>query len=192
MTVRPDVSALNDETLLAAFSLGDLAAATAFVRRFQRRVYGLAIRLLGDHAAADEVAHQAFVRAWQHGGNFDPRRASVTTWLLTITRNLAVDELRKRRPDPIPPEELASLERFTSDRAPDERAVQSDELRRVTDALRGLPPEQRRAVLLASWYGQTTTEISALEHIPIGTAKTRLRNGLLRVRAALVDEESRS
>jgi len=192
MTVRPDVSALNDETLLAAFSLGDLDAATAFVRRFQRRVYGLAIRLLGDNAAADEVAHQAFVRAWQHGGNFDPRRASVTTWLLTITRNLAVDELRKRRADPIPPEELASLERFTSDRAPDERAVQSDELRRVTDALRGLPPEQRRAVLLASWYGQTTTEISALEHIPIGTAKTRLRNGLLRVRAALVDEESRS
>src|SRR4051812_46023868 len=84
----------SDEALLAALAAGDEEAAVAFVRRYQRRVYGLAVTLLGDRDLADDVAQEAMVRAWRHAAAFDVRRGSVSTWLLAITRNLAIDALR--------------------------------------------------------------------------------------------------
>ncbi len=86
----------SDEALLAGFASGDPTAEAAFVRRFQRRLFGLAVTMVGEDEAAD-VAQEAFVRAWRHAGAFDPRRGSVATWLSTITRNLALDHLRARR-----------------------------------------------------------------------------------------------
>src|SRR5690349_2083588 len=84
----------SDEALVAGLALGDADAALAFVRRFQRRVYGCALAIVGDRGRAEDVAQEAFVRAWKHAAIFDPRRASVATWLLTITRNLAIDAVR--------------------------------------------------------------------------------------------------
>src|SRR4029079_15078393 len=89
--------------------LGDADACLVFVRRHQRAVYGLALRYLGDTASAEDGSQQAFTRAWANASAFDARRASVVTWLLVITRNLAIDELRRRRPEPISPEIVASL-----------------------------------------------------------------------------------
>src|SRR3990170_3632553 len=93
----------SDESLLAGMGSGDPDAATAFVRRFQRRVFGLALAILGDRAAAEDAAQETFARAWRHADAYDPRRGAVATWLLTIARNVAIDHARVRRSDPVDP-----------------------------------------------------------------------------------------
>src|SRR5687768_4128632 len=100
---------LSDESLLAGMASGDREAAASFIRRYQARVFGLALSILSDRSAAEEVAQETFLRAWKHGGGFDPRRGQVSSWLLTITRNLAIDVLRMRRSDPFDPDTLTSL-----------------------------------------------------------------------------------
>src|SRR3954463_11423637 len=100
---------LSDESLLAGLGAGDRRAAAAFVRRFERRVYGLALTVVGDRVLAEDVAQGALTRAWRHAQAYDPRRGSVATWLLTITRNLAVDAVRLRRADPRAPADVAEL-----------------------------------------------------------------------------------
>src|SRR5258706_15309875 len=91
---------VSDEALLAGLAMGDRAAALVFVRRFQRRVYGCALAIVRDAARAEEVAQEAFLRAWRHAAMYDERKASVPTWLLTITRNLAIDAVRVERVRP--------------------------------------------------------------------------------------------
>ena len=183
MPANPD--ALSDESLLAGLALGEVDAATAFVRRFQARVFGLAQSLVGDPALAEDVAQEAFTRAWRHAAAFDVRRGSVVTWLLTITRNLAIDALRLRRSDPVDPDVLLSLVPPSPDRDPAEAAELGDATDRVARALASLPEGQRRALVRAAFYGRTAREISDSEGIPLGTAKTRIRSGLLKLRAEL-------
>lgn len=179
-----------DEALLAAMAAGDSHAATAFVRRFQRRVYGLALSVVSDPALAEEVAQEAFARAWRHAPVYDSGRATVATWLLTITRNLAIDAVRIRRAEPVDPAELLRLPLAASDADTAERAVAGDDAARVRAALAALPREQRRALVLAAYGGCTAREISAIEEIPLGTAKTRIRAALSKLRAALAAEEA--
>src|SRR5262249_38819493 len=103
---RPVLNAVHwasDEALLAGMAAGDRDAAAAFVRRFQHRVVGLAVTMLGDPAQAQDVAQEAFLRAWRNGSTYDPGRGSVPTWLLTVTRNLAIDSLRAQRARPADP-----------------------------------------------------------------------------------------
>ncbi len=179
-----------DDALLAGLAAGDKTAAVVFVRRFQRRVFGLAMAVMHDEGRAAEVAQDAFVRAWRHAGSFDPRRGSVTTWLLAITRNLAIDRLRMeavRQADPVDP---ATLTRLASPSGPEDSAVAASEARRVMAALELLPEAHRRCVVLATIGGRTTQEISDSEDIPLGTAKTRLRDGLLKLRVLLADTEA--
>src|ERR1700730_18603477 len=101
--------AADDDALLGAMAAGDQDAAARFVRRHQRKVYGLAVSITGNGATAEDVAQEAFTRGWRHAGSYDARRASATTWLLTITRNLAIDAARMRRSDPADPMAMASL-----------------------------------------------------------------------------------
>jgi RNA polymerase sigma factor (sigma-70 family) len=181
---------LSDDALLAALVLGDRDGAAVFVRRFQRKVYGLAWVITNDRSMAEDVAQMAFERAWKHGANFDARRASVTTWLLTITRNLAIDAVRVRRPDAVDPTDLlAMLPPILSD-DPARAAIHADTMGRLRPALDALPIEQRRAVLLATLGGRTTTEISIIEGVPIPTAKTRLRTGLAKLTTAMTQQEA--
>ena len=182
--------AASDEALLAGLGTGDHAAALAFVRRFQTRVYGLAVLIVGDPGRAEDVAQEAFVRAWRHAGAYDARRGSVTTWLLTITRNLAIDSVRVERSRPSDPVDALDLT-ITAGSDPGELAANAAELHRVSGALQRLPREQRRALVLASLYGRSAREVSELEGIPLGTAKTRIRTALQRVRSDL-DEAERS
>jgi RNA polymerase sigma-70 factor (ECF subfamily) len=184
----PGVWTASDESLLAGVAAGDADAATALVRRYQRRVYGLARSVLGDATAAEDVAQEAFVRMWRHAEAFDPRRASVATWLLTITRNLSIDALRLRRAEPTDPAVLLSLHLVDGSRGPEDAAVAGDDVRRVRAALATLPEEQRRALVRAAYLGQTAREIGAYESIPLGTAKTRIRTAMLKVREALATE----
>src|SRR3954454_1979596 len=99
LPIRPtSLPAVSDEALLAGYTASEPTAAAAFVQRFQGRVYGLALTIVRDPRAAEEVAQEALLRAWRRGESFDIRRGSVLTWLLTITRNTAIDAVRVRRP----------------------------------------------------------------------------------------------
>lgn len=177
----------SDEALLAGLGSGDAAAAAVFVRRFQRRVFGLARGIVGDDGRAAEVAQEAFVRAWRHAPTYDATRGSVVTWLLTITRNLAVDQVRMNVARPVDFVDPAALPMAAGGPGPEDAAVVGDEMDRVRTALGGLPIEQRRALLLAALGGRSAREIGEIEQVPIGTAKTRIRTGLLRLRDALAD-----
>lgn len=172
--------AVSDEALLAGMAAGDREAAAGFVRRYQARVYGLALAVVGVPAQAEDVAQETFVRAWRHAGGYDPRRGRVATWLLTIARNAAVDVLRLRRDTPVEPETLLALLTATGDEA--DRVADAVRVRR---ALHELPRDQAAAVVLSVFYGYTAGEIAEREHIPLGTAKTRIRAGLRRLRERL-------
>jgi RNA polymerase sigma-70 factor (ECF subfamily) len=180
----------SDEALLAGMAAGDERAATELVRRYQGRVYGLAYSVLFDSAGAEEVAQEALLRVWKHSAVFDPRRGAVSTWVLTITRNLAIDALRLRRATPVDPDSFSSVPSPAGERTPEDAAMATDGVPAVRAALALLPHEQRRAVVLAAVYGKTAAEISESESIPLGTAKTRIRAGLIKLRAALVDDQT--
>jgi RNA polymerase sigma factor (sigma-70 family) len=180
---------VSDEALLAGLASGEPDAAVAFVRRFQRRIYGLAMTILNDAAASEDVAQETFARAWRHAGAYDPRRGPVSTWLLTITRNLAIDALRLRRADPVDPEVMLSLQPPAGEPGPEERALEGDDARRLYAAIAELPQEQKRSVLMAAFYGRTAREIGEADGIPLGTAKTRIRSAMLKLRAALQVED---
>ena len=177
--------AADDDALLGAMASGDQDAAARFVRRHQRQVYGLALSITSDGATAEDVAQEAFTRAWRHAASFDARRASATTWLLTITRNLAIDAVRVRRSDPADPAALAALLGAADVPGPAELAEAGTERRSLIEALSRLPVEQRRALVLATIGGRTSEEVSAVEGIPLGTAKTRIRAALHRMRVDL-------
>jgi RNA polymerase sigma factor (sigma-70 family) len=176
---------LSDEGLLAGMALGEQAAAVTFVRRYQRRVFGLAYSMVGDAGVAEDVAQEAMMRAWKHAPVFDPRRGSVSSWVLTITRNLAIDALRLRRAVPTDPDDFAASAVLSNEHNPEDAASRGDVRSLVRTALGALPPEQRRAVVLAAVYGRTALEVSEAEGIPLGTAKTRIRTALIRLRAAV-------
>ena len=174
---------------MAAVGLDEPEAARVFVRRFQGRVFGLAFVITGDRNLAEDVAQQAFERAWRHAGSFDARRGTVVTWLLAIVHNLAVDTARVRRPELFDPSDLLELLPPATDVDPESAALKADDLGRLRPALDALPVEQRRAVLLATIAGRTTREIGLIEGIPTPTAKTRLRTGLARLQAAVTRED---
>jgi RNA polymerase sigma-70 factor (ECF subfamily) len=168
---------------------GDEHAAIAFVRRYQRRVFGLALSILGDPSAAEDVAQEAFLRVWRHTAGFDSRRASVATWTLTITRNLAIDALRVRRGVPTDPADPLWRDLCSRQPEPGDAARTSDTVGKVKAALHELPVEQRRAVLLAAMYGWTSGEIANAESIPLGTAKSRICRGIARLRKSFAVAE---
>jgi RNA polymerase sigma-70 factor (ECF subfamily) len=180
---------LSDEGLLAGMALGEQAAAVTFVRRYQRRVFGLAYSMTGDTGVAEDVSQEAMLRAWKHAPVFDPRRGSVASWVLTITRNLAIDALRLRRAVPTDPDDFAAAALRSNEHDPEDAVRRGDVRDLVRGGLDALPPEQRRAVVLAAVYGRTALEISESEDIPLGTAKTRIRTALIRLRAAVEETE---
>lgn len=186
MTAFSAADRAADAALVAGLAVDDEPAATAFVRRFQGRVYGLAMSITHDPGLAQDVSQEVFVRAWRAAASYDARRASVLTWLLTITRNAAIDAVRTNRPTPT---EGALLEEMLTatlqSPSPDEDVLRHAERDVAVAHLRALPPEQARAVVLAVIGGRTAAEIGLAEGIPLGTAKTRIRTGLRRVRAAM-------
>jgi RNA polymerase sigma factor (sigma-70 family) len=176
----------SDEALLAGFATGDPGTAAAFVRRFQGRVYGLALTIVRQPAIAEEVAQETFARVFRHAGNYDARKGRVSTWLLSIARNLAIDVTRIRRLDPVDPEVIAAEISLTSQEPPaDEMGLQPDERDQLRSAITELPDDQRRALVLAAYLGRTAREISDLDDVPLGTVKTRIRTAIIKLRDEL-------
>ena len=175
---------LTDESLLAGMAVGDRDAAAGLVRRYQARVFGLALTVVGIPALAEEVAQESFVKAWRHADAYDARRGPVATWLLTITRNTAIDTIRYRRETPMDPDVLtkALLDDRDAHPEPGDQVAASDQVR---TALRGLPEDQRRPVVLMTFYGLTARDIAERDGVPVGTVKTRVRRGLAALRERL-------
>lgn len=180
---------VSDEALLAGLATGDRDAATDFVRRYQGRVYGLAVTILGDANAAEDVAQETFVRAWRHAGTYDARRGAVSSWLLAIARNLALDRARLKRAQPVNPDVLASQLAGEASTAQIDDAARIGERERLRELLLELPQQQRRTLVLATYFGRTAKEISELDGTPVGTVKTRIRDGLLKLRNRLEVED---
>jgi RNA polymerase sigma factor (sigma-70 family) len=184
-------SALTDESLLAGVAAGDAEAAAALVRRFQARAFGLALTVVGNRDTAADVAQEAFVRMWQHAAAFDPRRGTVAGWLLSIVRNVAVDVVRLRRQEPMAPQELDTLLAAVLPPVVLDDAEALGREPRIRSALRALPEEQRRAVILAVFGGCTAVQAAELDGVPLGTAKSRRRLGFSKLRTMLGADDER-
>src|ERR1700728_20360 len=179
----------SDEVLLAGLGAGDPELAVAFVRRFQRIVFGVARAVIGDPTTAEDVAQHAFEQAWRHASQYDSRRGSVRSWLTSITHNLAIDVVRARSALPMDPGNLPVLLAAMTD-SPERMAVANDSAQELRGALGRLPATQARAVAMAGIYGMTARQVADTEGIPLGTAKTRIRDGMQKLRAALLPKEA--
>jgi RNA polymerase sigma factor (sigma-70 family) len=176
----------SDEALLAGYASGDPDAAAVFVRRFQSKAFGLALAITGDRVDAEEVAQDAFVRAWRYAGSYDPRRGAVVAWLLGIVRNVALDRVRvssRRRELPVDSIPVALQLEHTADSAA--AAGERDNVARIVASMQALPTEQREAVLAVTIFGFRASELSAATGVPLGTVKTRIRLGLRKLRDQL-------
>ena len=178
--VAPDLA-----DLLKLCGRGDQNAFAQLYDAVSSRVLGLAVRVVRDPAQAEEVAQEAFLEIWRTSGRFDPAKGSPLGWLLTIVHRKAVDRVRSAeastRRDTTYHQQNQPVEHDSTAEA----AQASLEARRVRQALTSLTPVQREALELAYFGGYTHTEVATMLNLPVGTAKTRIRDGLIRLRDAL-------
>ena len=182
----PDPGAAPDLTdLLRRAARADESAFAALYDVTSRRVYGMVLRVVRDPAQAEEVTQEVFLEIWRTATRFDPDRGSPLTWLLTIVHRKAVDRVRSAE---------ASTRRDATyhqthqpiDHDSTADAVESSlEARRVRGALKTLTDVQQQAIGLAYFGGYTHTEVATMLDLPVGTAKTRIRDGLIRLRDAM-------
>ena len=173
----------QDDGLIERLAAHDLSALGALYDRYGRVAYALALRVLADRDAAEDVVHDAFLAAWRGAGTFRRERGNARQWLLSIVHHRAVDLLRRRTALQVSPlDEVVDLD-GGDDTAED--AARNLERGSVRDALRRLPQAQRRAIELAYFGGYTHVELSELMGVPLGTVKGRMRIGLQKMRRAL-------
>ncbi len=154
--------------------------------RFSRPVYTMGMRLLGTREAAEELTQDVFVTAWRKAARFDPARGRLSTWLMTIAHNLAIDRLRRETGVSRPTLVLV-------DEVPETAGVDEEDVLIERDAamraLSSLSEAERRLLARAYFRGLTAREIAEADGIPLGTVKTRLRSALIKVRRANEDKE---
>jgi RNA polymerase sigma-70 factor (ECF subfamily) len=185
----PDM-ALSDDALAALLREQPAAGVAALYDRYGRLVFSLALRIVQDHGAAEEITQDVFVRCWRNIGRYQTQQGSLATWLLAIAHHRSIDELRSRRGK--------HLRREISDEAIHPLAMldtgyDAALLRgEVQEALHVLPTTQRDVIELIFWGGLTRREVAERLQLPLGTVHTRLRLGMEKLRAALdqaLDEE---
>lgn len=183
--------ALSDETLLLLIARNQTEALSELYRRYHRLVYSLAIAIVGDPHAAEEVTLDVFTRVWQKADTYQPDMAGVRTWLSRIARNLALNVVRRRNTrldsqslrwaDVSPPP-------ISSDHQPEAQAELAQAQARVRAAIQELPPEQQEALALAYFGGYSHQQIAEKLDYPLGTVKTRIRSAMKKLRHLLQDE----
>ncbi len=178
-----------EANLLVRVAAGEESALGALYDRMAAAAYGLASRITGDTAAAEDVVQESLLRVWRRAEQYDPGRGAARAWLLRLVRNAAIDHVRARgsrgraeQGAGIDVEESVAPER------PDEALLRLERGRRVRAALEDLPHEQRRAIETAYFEGLSHSEIAAREGAPLGTIKTRIRDGVMRLRAGFARE----
>lgn len=178
-TMSPESS---DADLMAALAAGNAAAMEVLYDRFNRPVFSFAYRMVGDRNHAEDVMQEVFLRAWRRAARFSETRGTLISWLLSITHNLAIDELRKvqRRPqkaDSAEPELLMASLRDTGESI-EEIAIGSEYGQIVREVLAEIPDAQRIVLELGYFRGMTQREIAEHLDTPLGTVKTRMRLAL--------------
>jgi RNA polymerase sigma-70 factor (ECF subfamily) len=166
----------TDPELLARIAARDRAAFATFYDRYAARAFGLVLQLLQNRADAEDVLQDVFLQVWVQAGRFDPARASAEGWVLLLARSRAIDRLRRIRP--------AAGRPLPEPAAPNagDPAEAKEEAGRATAALDRLPAEQRVPIRLAFFAGLTHDQIARRLNVPLGTVKTRIRLGMIRLR----------
>lgn len=178
-----------DEQIMEGVRRGDSQAIGALYDRYGGVIFSLGLRMLGDRETTEELVQEVFLRAWRQAGSYQPSLGRLSTWLMGIARNLAVDELRRRaarprRTDGDADEQLARI--TASDEGdPAEQLWVSTRRQEVGRALAVLPPPQRQVMELAYYSGLTQSEIAAKLGDPLGTVKTRMRLATQKLRDLL-------
>jgi RNA polymerase sigma-70 factor (ECF subfamily) len=172
-TISPDLAAVT------AVKSGDQRAMAELYDRYSSVVYAVALRVLGDTMAAEDVLQEVFLQLWRNPGAFDAARGSLGAWLAVISRNRAIDALRKRKPETDIEDVIVSVEPDLASEADRSRAAE-----KVRGALGAMPPAQRSALEMAYFQGLSHSEIASKTGEPLGTIKTRIRAGLMTLRKA--------
>jgi RNA polymerase sigma-70 factor (ECF subfamily) len=178
-SARPQ-EVLNDARVLARIRSGDDAAMTLIYDRYAALVYSVAVRVLGDGAAAEDVLQEVFMQLWRKPGVFDASRGNLASWLAVIARHRAIDFKRRQKPQTDLDEMVLASDLDLESEA--NRALVIAKARRV---LAEMPAAQRQALELAFFDGLTHTEIAERTSEPLGTVKTRIRAALIALRKAL-------
>ncbi len=168
--------------LIGRVAEGDQTALSALYDETSPLVYGLALRILRDQFAAEDVAIEVYTQAYRQASAYDPKRGSPSAWLVTLTRSRAIDRLRadsqtRAREEPL--ERAVTIRSLAAD--PEECSVARQLRDVVRAALAGLSVEQRQVIELAYYSGLSHTEIAAKLGEPLGTVKTRIRTGMMRL-----------
>jgi RNA polymerase sigma-70 factor (ECF subfamily) len=174
--------------LLGRVARGDAAAYGELYDEVAPAVFGLARRMLGDRSAAEELVQEVLVETWRTSARFDSDRGSVMTWVLTLAHRRAVDRLRRSRVASERDERLRLVNTRLGD-DPSDRAMLADAQAAVREALAALPMPQREALVLAFFGGYSHPEVAARLGVPLGTVKTRIRQGMLRLRERLEEHQ---
>ena len=166
----------SDAELLWAIRSGDEPAMEHLYDRHSSIVYSVALRVLGDTGSAEDIVQEVFMQLWRNPKVFDATRGSLPGWLAVITRNRAIDSLRKRRPETDISSVIVSVEPDLSG------AEWGHAVEKIRGALGSMPPQQRSALEMSFFQGLTHNEIAQKTGEPLGTIKTRIRAGLMALR----------
>jgi len=175
----------DDQAALERMARGDQAGLAEMYDRHGRLVYSLALRIVRDRGDAEDVTQDVFVQAWRQASRFDTTRGNVAAWLLTMARSRAIDLIRRRRIRPQPGADDMVMETKDASPAPDVQFEWVQRAEVIQEAMGALPLLQRLAIELAFFEGLTQAEIAEQLEVPLGTVKTRIRQGLLKLRDRL-------
>ena len=165
---------------------GEEQALGALYDRTASQVYGLVLRVVNDPSIAEEVTLDVYMQAWRQAGQFNPERGKPMVWLAVVARSRAIDRLRAGKKERESRENLDSVDNLAADKGnPEESSTYSQQCRVVQEALNSLPIEQRQAIEMAYWGGLSQNEIAAQTGEPLGTVKTRIRLGMMKLRTVL-------
>lgn len=186
MAARPHLrvvdAPMTDEDLLVRTGRGDTAAFEQLFDRFSGRVYGLVKRIVRDPTLSQDTTQVVMTELWRTAARFDPERGSATTWVLTLAHRRAVDMVRREQASR---DRIQKVGRVQVERPADtiaEGVVMADEHAEVRAAMEHLTELQREAIELAWFDGYTYREVAAVLDVPLGTVKTRMRDGMIRLR----------
>ncbi len=186
LAVQPESAKESDVELLHAIARGDEGALARLYDAYRVILFGLLVRILNSREEAEDILQEVFVQVWRRAKDFDDERGRPFTWLVTLARSRAIDRLRS----------LAARQRLATGAAQEQEqiedvsdaltdAVRAEQQAVVRSALAELPPEQRQTLVLAYFDGLTQSEIASKLNAPLGTVKTRMRSGMIKLRALL-------
>ncbi|MEO9254221.1 MAG: RNA polymerase sigma factor [Tepidiformaceae bacterium] len=178
-------SLAEDTDLVAAAAQGREAALGVLYDRYHRQCFGFSLRILGSEPDAEEAVQETFVRVWRGAPSYDLGRTAVGSWILSITHNLCIDELRRRRRRVQQSPALEASSDMASSERTDDAAEQKIMGEQIRQALQALPGEQRSAIELIYFHGLSSQEVGRILGVPAPTVRSRLRLGLLRLGGVL-------